>query len=275
MVFGSRPAPKEPPASAASTTSSEALGEGEGGDDSTPGAEAAGHTTEPGESAGEVAPTPKGGHRAGTGRLGADAYEGAEHVACRHEVLAAGQRCPVCGQGTLYALPPGVEMRIDGHALLSALRSELHKLRCSACGQLFTAPLPSEAGEEKYSPRARADQRQVTGYATMVERTRELWEVGDTDVQIAETLSAEGFRSARRDHVLPRTVLRIRNHHQWGSRYHHHRLADKIDAMWTIHELGTRAATAVCRNVEAYQDQCDWSRPFPGACGHFDTEGDR
>jgi len=47
-------------------------------------------------------------------------------------------------------------MRIDGHALLSALRYELQKLRCSACGQIFTATLPAEAGEEKYSARARA-----------------------------------------------------------------------------------------------------------------------
>src|SRR4030095_6735477 len=85
---------------------------------------------------------PKGGHRPGTGRLGADAYEGAERVECRHEELAVGQRCPVCGQGHLYELPPGGEIRLDGHALLSALRYELQKLRCSACGQLFTASLP-------------------------------------------------------------------------------------------------------------------------------------
>jgi hypothetical protein len=47
-------------------------------------------------------------------------------------------------------------MRLDGHALLSAVRYELEKLRCSACGQIFTAALPAEAGEEKYSARARA-----------------------------------------------------------------------------------------------------------------------
>jgi len=99
---------------------------------------------------------PQGGHRPGTGRLGAEAYVGASRVECRHEELAVGQRCPVCGQGTLYELPPGVEMRIDGQALLSAIRYELQKLRCSACGQLCTAPLPREAGEAKYSPRARA-----------------------------------------------------------------------------------------------------------------------
>jgi transposase len=99
---------------------------------------------------------PQGGHRPGTGRLGAEAYKGAERVECRHEELAVGQRCPVCGQGTLYALPPGVEIRIDGQALLSAMHYALEKLRCSACGQIFTAGLPHDAGEEKYSARARA-----------------------------------------------------------------------------------------------------------------------
>jgi len=97
-----------------------------------------------------------GGHQPGSGRLGAEAYAGAERGACRHEELAVGQRCPVCGQGRLYALPPGVEIRIDGNALLSAIRYEVEKLRCSACGQVFTAKLPVEAGPEKYSPRARA-----------------------------------------------------------------------------------------------------------------------
>jgi transposase len=109
-----------------------------------------------GTAAGEGQPSRLGGHRPGYGRLGAEVYEGAERVACRHEDLAVGQRCPVCGQGRLYALPPGVEMRIDGNALLSAIRYALEKLRCSACGQVFTAPLPEEAGAEKYSPRARA-----------------------------------------------------------------------------------------------------------------------
>jgi transposase len=49
-----------------------------------------------------------------------------------------------------------VEMRIDGHAWLSAMRYALQKLRCLACGEMFTASLPREAGEEKYSARARA-----------------------------------------------------------------------------------------------------------------------
>ena len=81
---------------------------------------------------------------------------GAEQVTCRHEDLQVGQRCPVCGQGRLYAVPPGVEIRIDGNALLSAIRYEVEKRRCSACGEVFTAPLPPSAGDEKYSARARA-----------------------------------------------------------------------------------------------------------------------
>ena len=92
--------------------------------------------------------------RPGHGRRGAEAYPGAERVVCRHETLAAGQRCPACGRGTLYPLPAGVELRIDGHALLSAVRYELEKLRCSACGAVFTAPAPDDA--DKYSPRAKA-----------------------------------------------------------------------------------------------------------------------
>jgi len=98
----------------------------------------------------------KGGHRPGTGRLEAAAYAGATRVECRHEELAVGQRCPVCGQGTLYPLPAGVEIRLDGNALLSAMHYALEKLRCSACGEIFTAGVPAGAGEEKYSAQARA-----------------------------------------------------------------------------------------------------------------------
>jgi transposase len=92
----------------------------------------------------------------GHGRHGAEVYRAAQTVACRHEALAVGERCPACGRGRLYRLPPGVEMRLDGNALLSAVRYEVEKLRCSACGQIFTAALPATAGTEKYTARARA-----------------------------------------------------------------------------------------------------------------------
>jgi hypothetical protein len=94
--------------------------------------------------------------RQGHGRRSAESYSGAERVVCRHDTLAPGQRCPLCGRGRLYQLPSGVEIRVDGNALLSAVRYELEKLRCSGCGEVFTAELPAEAGTEKYSDQARA-----------------------------------------------------------------------------------------------------------------------
>ncbi len=104
------------------------------------------------------APKPRrlGGHLPGQGRHGAEAYEGAKRIECRHDDLAVGERCPACGRGRLYSLPAGTEIRIDGHGLLSATRYGLEKLRCSACGQVFTAGLPAEAGGHKYSARAKA-----------------------------------------------------------------------------------------------------------------------
>jgi transposase len=97
-----------------------------------------------------------GGSHPGHGRQSAEAYVGAERVVCRHETLAVGERCPVCGRGRLARLPAGVELRLDGNALFSAIRYELEKLRCSACGEVFTANLPPDVPEEKYNARARA-----------------------------------------------------------------------------------------------------------------------
>ncbi len=94
--------------------------------------------------------------RAGHGRQGAQAYTGAQVRVCQHEQLSTGERCPACGRGRLYGLPSGVEIRIDGQALLSAVRYELEKLRCSACGEIFTAGLPAGTEPDKYSARARA-----------------------------------------------------------------------------------------------------------------------
>lgn len=129
---------------------------------SSPGAPGTGESTEgqPGtgpapEQQSASQPEP-GKPRRGHGRQGAETYREAQRIACHHEELTLGERCPACGRGRLYRLPPGVEIRIDGHALLSAVRYEREKLRCSACGAIFTAPLPAAASPEKYSPRARA-----------------------------------------------------------------------------------------------------------------------
>src|SRR5262245_14289696 len=152
---GSQPPTRcEPAASSVSTSSrGDGVGAGDGSARDDEGERSTAAGPQPASVGAAAASKPRGGHRPGTGRLGAEAYVGAERVECRHEDLAVGQRCPVCGQGTLYALPAGVEVRIDGQALLSAIRYALEKVRCSACGQIFTAGLPGGVGAEKYSAR--------------------------------------------------------------------------------------------------------------------------
>jgi hypothetical protein len=145
VVFGEKAKKREPPESGGGTTS--------GGPGRT-GAAPADQREKQG--AGREDEADVNVRRSGHGRQSATVYREAQRVECRHEELAVGERCPACGRGRLYRLPPGIEMRLDGNALLSAVRYELEKLRCSACGQVFTAPLPAEAGAEKYSARARA-----------------------------------------------------------------------------------------------------------------------
>jgi transposase len=141
MVFG-------PPAKAPQTPGAQSETDGDGRPQSS----------SPSVAQRPAAPAPRrrGGHLPGQGRLGAGAYVGAKRLVCRHDELQVGQRCPVCGRGRVYDVPAGVAMRIDGHALLSAIRYDIEKLRCSACGQVFSAKLPAEAGVEKYTPRAKA-----------------------------------------------------------------------------------------------------------------------
>jgi hypothetical protein len=146
ILFGDKSKQRQSPSSSGSSDGSDGAGDVGAASTAVRGATAEDHRAE----------GSAGGHRPGHGRQGAAAYPGAEQVTCRHETLAVGERCPVCGQGRLYAVPPGVDIRSDGHALLTAIRYEVEKLRCSACGQIFTATLPDEAGGEKYSARARA-----------------------------------------------------------------------------------------------------------------------
>jgi hypothetical protein len=145
LVFGEKPKPPKPPSSGGTSS-------GRSGEGSIPPT----GTSREEQSSTSASPPEKKPPRPGHGRQGTEVYRAAQTVACRHEELAVGERCPACGRGNLYRLPPGVEMRVDGNALLSAVRYELEKLRCSACGQIFTASVPAAAGSEKYTPRARA-----------------------------------------------------------------------------------------------------------------------
>jgi hypothetical protein len=103
--------------------------------------------------AGEPASTekPANGHAERTyrGRTPASAYAGATKVAVPHPNLKPGDACPECPKGKVYAhQEPRPLVRVVGQAPLAATLYELERLRCNACGQLFTAPAPEGVGPE-------------------------------------------------------------------------------------------------------------------------------
>jgi transposase len=100
--------------------------------------------------AAESAPAPKPPPK-GHGRRGACQYTGARWIQVNHPSLQRAQRCPQCQKGSLRPQRGrGVVLRISGSPPISATGWSLEKLRCDTCGQVFTAPVPPEAGTTKY-----------------------------------------------------------------------------------------------------------------------------
>ncbi len=93
----------------------------------------------------------------GHGRNGAEAFVGAQKVTIKHQNLTHGDRCPECGKGNVYGQKePKALVRIVGQAPLSATVYSLDRLRCGACGQVFTAQEPEGVGPKKYDETAGA-----------------------------------------------------------------------------------------------------------------------
>ena len=92
---------------------------------------------------------------AGHGRNGAAAFTGANKVAVTHATLHTGDQCPECLRGKVYRQKePATLVRFVGHAPLEATVFEMERLRCNACGQIFTAAEPESAGPDKYDETA-------------------------------------------------------------------------------------------------------------------------
>jgi transposase len=101
--------------------------------------------------------TEEGGPPAGHGRNAAAAFVGAPRIEIAHPNLKHGDRCPACGQGNVYVQKePKVLVRIVGQAPLAATVYSLERMRCGACGQVFTAEEPEGVGPEKYDETAAA-----------------------------------------------------------------------------------------------------------------------
>jgi len=95
--------------------------------------------------------------RKGHGRIGADAYQGAERIAVHHASLCPGDNCPLCHAGNLYKLNvPSKLVRLRGQAPIIGKIWELDRLRCNTCGEVFTAQAPDEVGSDKYDASASA-----------------------------------------------------------------------------------------------------------------------
>ncbi len=104
------------------------------------------HAGEGSSAGGGSKPQPRG-----HGRLGAADYPGAEHIFCPHDQYRTGDRCPECARGRLYPSRPLVRLRFDGQPLAKVTHFDLEQLRCGACGALFAAQLPPEAGSKTYA----------------------------------------------------------------------------------------------------------------------------
>ena len=84
------------------------------------------------------------------GRNPHTAYKNAVEHYVAIEDLEPGQRCPEDCGGKLYQFRPSTIIRIKGSQMGCAHRYIIEKLRCSLCGEIFSAKPPEDMGEEKY-----------------------------------------------------------------------------------------------------------------------------
>jgi transposase len=95
-------------------------------------------------------PRNRAGGKGRNGKNGKDKFSGAKKIICDHQELNVGDRCPACDRGNLYNIDAGSFITIRGSAPLVATEYELEKLRCSGCGEIFTANLPEGVEKSKF-----------------------------------------------------------------------------------------------------------------------------
>jgi transposase len=162
--------------------------------------------------ANDNAPSPPG-----HGRNGAESFGGARKVDIKHQKLTHGDRCPECGRGNVYEQKePKVLVRIVGQAPLAATVYSLERLRCGACGQLFTAQEPEGVGPDKYDETAAAMIAQLKyGAGTPFNRLEQLegqlgiplpaatqWEIVEEEAQVIKPARDELIRQAAQGTVV-------------------------------------------------------------------------
>ncbi len=153
----------------------------------------------------------------GHGRNGAEAFGGARKIDIKHQKLAHGDRCPECSKGNVYGQKePKVLVRVIGQAPLAATVYSLERLRCGACGQVFTAEEPNGVGPDKYDETAAAmiAQRKYDA-GTPFNRLEQLesrlgiplptatqWEIVEEEAQVIKPARDELIRQAAQGTVV-------------------------------------------------------------------------
>lgn len=84
------------------------------------------------------------------GRAPASDFTGVKREVHQHESLSVGQRCPDCGKGSLYNYRPSIVMTFKGQAPVSGTKHECQRLRCSACGKIFSPAILGLLQEHKW-----------------------------------------------------------------------------------------------------------------------------
>src|ERR1700675_1760578 len=153
----------------------------------------------------------------GHGRNGAGAFVSSRKIAIAHPKLSPGDRCPECEKGNVSGQKdPAVLVRIVGQGALAATVSSLERLRCGACGQVFTAPEPEGVGPEKYDETAAAMIAQLKyGAGTPFYRLEQLqgqlgiplpaatqWEVVEEAAELVKPARDELIRQAAQGDVV-------------------------------------------------------------------------
>ncbi|MGA7926307.1 MAG: IS66 family transposase [Candidatus Sulfotelmatobacter sp.] len=153
----------------------------------------------------------------GHGRNGAGAFVSSRKVVIAHAHLKHGDRCPECGKGNVYEQKePKVLVRIVGQAPLAATVFSLERLRCGACGQVYTAQEPEGVGPEKYDETAAAMIAQLKyGSGTPFYRLEQLqgqlgiplpaatqWEVVEEAAELLKPARDELIRQAAQGEVV-------------------------------------------------------------------------
>lgn len=83
-------------------------------------------------------------------------------------------------------------------------------------------------------------EKDVSRYDQMVARIQELWQLGYNDEQMAQTLTLEGFHSARSPHVTADSVMKIRLARNWHLLFDRLRGMDEMGEYLTINGLAKR-----------------------------------